>query len=211
MIRPRRMERRLDAALAPVVDRLDTIDETIGTTAAKVVEQATARVADAEQRVTAATAHAGERVLHAERKATAALDAVRAELGETLETAAELRRRCERIEYERDAARHNADTAHAAEQAWKESWWQLKADHDALLAAVRDVLGDLELGLKHRPSGGRRTAARRRLEALVAIVEPDGEGATSVTWTGDKSYVIGPDATRPRQHSGQREHKRAST
>lgn len=178
MIRPRRLERRLDAALAPVRADVRRVGESVASYHMDATVRATARVADAEQRVTAATAHAGERVLHAERTAASAIDAVRAELGETLETAAELRRRCERIEYERDAARHNADTAHAAEAAWKESWRQLKADHDALIAAARDVLGDLELGLRHRPSGGRKTAARRRLETLTAIVEPIEE-ATS--------------------------------
>lgn len=82
MMRPTRLDRRLAKALDPVVERLDSIDTTIGTTAAKVVEQAATKVADAEQRVTAATAQAGERVLFAERQAADAVAAVRAELAD---------------------------------------------------------------------------------------------------------------------------------
>ena len=82
MMRPTRLERRLAKALDPVVERLDSIDTTIGTTAAKVVEQAATKVADAERRVTAATEQAGERVLFAERQAADAVAAVRAELAQ---------------------------------------------------------------------------------------------------------------------------------
>lgn len=234
MIRPRRLERRLDAALAPVVDRLDNIDTSIGTTAAKVVEQATARVADAEQRVTAATAQAGERVLHAERQAASAIDAIRAELADERDRSvrdsfAELvrerddareiiadlhlrldgaigerdwfRAEAERLGIERNEARRQHDEMRAKAHEAIDSCdanliviGQLEHERsvlvdqfDTLADAARAVLGDLADGLPHRPHGGSRTRARRRMEALAALVEPT---ADTIEWTGDKSYVV---------------------
>ena len=208
MIRPSRLQRRLDAALAPVVESIDELADALDTYRCEAVDNATHHMVDAEQRVTAATAQAGERVAHAERRAADAIAAVHAELAKKTsgqwidhlkqltaerdhaqrvadsairdhdELAGEvehLRAEVARLTIERDEARRQHDEARAKAHELRN--YRDIASHyidrcDVLTGAARAVLPDLADALPHRPKGGSRTRARRRLEALAALVEP---------------------------------------
>ena len=79
MMRPTRLERRLAKALDPVVEQIDGLTQIVAIDLAVANQTAVTKVADAERRVTAATAQADERVLFAERQAAHAVATVRAE------------------------------------------------------------------------------------------------------------------------------------
>lgn len=97
------------------------------------------------------------------------------ERDEAIARAAALAGECEVLTYERDAARHNADTANAAVVAWSESWHVLLGRNRELLAAAGAVLPDLAWGIEHRPRGGTKTKARLRMEHLAAVLDLAGE------------------------------------
>lgn len=149
MIRPRRLERRIDAALTPVVEAIEDLtaatedraghDEILAHHVARVDarieavhEQHAARMAAVRAELAAAR---GESI-------TAGIVALTERATRAEERCADLERQLEVVTYERDAARHNADGANASVASWSESWHALRASHGELfdVCAALDVL-----------------------------------------------------------------------
>lgn len=204
MTRRKRLERILDERFAPVRDDLAELAGQVRVYHHDATVVGTAKVANAEQRVTAATAQAAERA----RFDADTLAGLRAELaearGETVRAAhlalaeecrswqrdavtafaqrdeargqvAHLEAEVERLTIERDEARRQHDEQRRVAQEWMAEWQAdgPALDHlNALAAAACAVLPDLAHGLASQPRGGSRTRARKRMEALAALVTP---------------------------------------
>lgn len=213
MIRPRRLERRLDAALAPVVAKVEEVgakvddrshhDEILAANVARVDARIEAVHEQSAARLAAVNAELAEISRESVRSGIADLTSrikiaedgrqAQSDRADALASEVEhLRSEVERLTIERDEARRQHDEMRA--ERWDDiaygrlKWAQAaEARHLALADAARAVLGDLAEGLPHRPHGGSRTRARRRMEALAALVEASQE---AIEWTGDKSYVV---------------------
>ena len=183
MTRRKRLERILDERFAPVRDDLAELAGQVRVYHHDATVVGTAKVANAEQRVTAATAQAAERA----RFDADTLAGLRAELaearGETVRAAhlalAEECRSWQRDAVtalaQRDEARRQHDEQRRVAQEWMAEWQAdgPALDHlNALAAAACAVLPDLAHGLASQPRGGSRTRARKRMEALAALVTP---------------------------------------
>lgn len=158
-----------DEILAANVARVDGRIEAVHEQHAARMAAVQAELADvSRETVRAGIADLVGRLKIAEDGRQAQLDRADALAGEVEHLRAEV----ERLTIERDEARRQ----HDEQRAYASKGWQQAIENARVVCAARAVLPDLAVAIQHRPHGGSRTRARRRMEALATLIEPGETG-----------------------------------